>query len=262
MKSYNGEKIYLKAVSTLASESPDHLEPHGTRRDNTKNIAFNNKLYKLWESSKQLKILDLGCAGGGFVKDCIDGGHLGIGIDGSDYSKRTGRGEWNTIPNYLFTGDITKEFRLLVEGAEERLLFDVITLWDVMEHIDKKDIDGVLDNLRANLSRDGIIIMSVGCEEDIINGVKLHQTVEQIDWWLSKFSDKDLRVVEGYNKYFRNQWVKGVYKYKSGFNIVLARYDSFPPEVPKQGMKEKLFDIWTDSRLQINLRRLLYGYVK
>lgn len=263
-KFYTGQRIILEAEKNLADDSPDHIEPFGTRRDNTRNIAFNKKLYNFWEDSKQLKILDLGCSGGGFVKDCIDGGQLAIGLDGSDYSKKVGRAEWRTIPDYLFTCDITKEFNLFIDqdGKKQRLLFDVITLWDVMEHLQEKDLDDVFNNLKSNLSKDGIIIMSVGHVEEIINGVKLHQTTKPKEWWLNKFKEQDLIEPEGYMKYFRNQWVKGTYKYPWGFNIVLAKCGSNYPEVKKQGLKEIMFDIWADSKLQLIIRRFIFGYVK
>src|SRR5215468_10939781 len=87
-------EIVLRAERAVAFESPDHLFPTGTRRDNSRNWRFNVKLYQLlgrrmprigprgawvyWPNI-QLKILDLGCSGGGFVKDCLDDGYFAVG---------------------------------------------------------------------------------------------------------------------------------------------------------------------------------------
>lgn len=258
------KKVILKSKKTLAFDSPDHLEPFGTRRDNSKNVSFNQKLYRLWGGKKWLNILDLGCSGGGFVKDCFDEGHLAVGLEGSDYSKKIGRAEWRTIPEYLFTCDITKDFNLFLKDnkKEEKILFNVITMWDVIEHIAEKDLFPLAENIKNNLSKDGVWILSVGCEEDIINGVRLHQTVRPERWWRQNFRKMGFVEVPKYKKYFRNQWIKGKYKYENGFNICLTLPKNSPPKVPKQGIKEKLFDYWADSKLQINIRRILFGYIE
>jgi predicted TPR repeat methyltransferase len=76
-----------------------------------------------------LRILDLGCSGGGFVKDCLDDGCLAVGLEGSNYSKNLRRAEWRTIPENLFTADLTTPFQVFSEFPEGEvpLTFDVIT---------------------------------------------------------------------------------------------------------------------------------------
>src|SRR5437763_1568188 len=96
----------LDCTKPIASDSPDHLVPRGTKNDNSRNRLFNRKA-ELLLTKKQLRVLDFGCTGGGFVKDCIDDGHIAVGLEGSDYSKRAHRAEWATIPQSLFTCDIT-----------------------------------------------------------------------------------------------------------------------------------------------------------
>ncbi len=130
-------KFILYTNRPVAVDSPDHLFPYGVKQDNSRNPLFNKKLYALL-GRKPLHILDFGCAGGGFVKDCLDDGHIAIGLEGSDYCKRTGRAEWSTIPDHLFTCDITAPFFLKAVndlGEETDVKFDVITAWEFMEHI-------------------------------------------------------------------------------------------------------------------------------
>src|SRR5579871_948679 len=97
--------ISLSCERPVALASPDHKFPWGTLRDNSRNRRFNQKLYRLFGVKQALAILDVGCSGGGFVRDCIEDGHLAIGLEGSDYSKRNQRAEWATIPHFLYTCD-------------------------------------------------------------------------------------------------------------------------------------------------------------
>jgi methyltransferase family protein len=69
----------------VAYDSPDHVTPWGTSRDNSVSPLFNAKLGR-WIPPEEMSVLDLGCAGGGFIKSLHDMGCFGIGIEGSDFS--------------------------------------------------------------------------------------------------------------------------------------------------------------------------------
>src|SRR6185503_21290432 len=101
--------ITLKTDHPVALQSPDHLKPWGTKRDNSKSPRFLKKVSRLFsEEGSEFSLLDLGCSGGGWVKEAHDKGWLAVGLEGSDYSKKTRRAEWAIIPEYLFTCDLTK----------------------------------------------------------------------------------------------------------------------------------------------------------
>ena len=68
-----------------------------------------------------------------------------MGVEGSDRSKHLGRAEWKTIPDRLFTCDATKPFAILEDQSP--LVFDVVTAWEFFEHIEKNDLQGVMDNI-------------------------------------------------------------------------------------------------------------------
>src|SRR5205809_2708747 len=104
-------RYVLHCTKPVAVDSPDHIAPRGTANDNSRNRLFNRKLEALL-GKRPLAVLDLGCAGGGFVKDFLDEGHVAIGLEGSDYSKKLRRAEWATIPEHLFTCDVTEEFEI------------------------------------------------------------------------------------------------------------------------------------------------------
>ena len=72
-----------------------------------------------------MKYMDIGCSGGGFVYQFVTRGVFAVGVEGSDYSKKNKRSEWATIPDYLFTGDVTKPFHFV---DEENNLLDLNNL--------------------------------------------------------------------------------------------------------------------------------------
>src|SRR4051812_40605701 len=103
--------IVVKTSKPIAYDSPDHITPVGSARDNHLNHEFNRKLYQVFPIDR-VRVLDLGCAGGGFVKSILAAGGFAIGIEGSDYSKVRKRAEWATIPDSLFTADMTEPFEV------------------------------------------------------------------------------------------------------------------------------------------------------
>jgi hypothetical protein len=229
-------KFILQTDKPVAVDSPDYLVPHGTKLDNSKNQLFNQKLYALFEG-KPLYVLDLGCSGGGFIKNCIDDGHIGIGLEGSDYSKKLGRAEWKTIPNNLFTCDITAEFSLKAvdesSHSESEMKFEAITAWEFIEHIKTEDLPKVCNNVSRHLQKGGIWIMSVSPNEEVIDGMRLHQTVENQEWWENFFHSVGFKNHPHLVNYFGQDWVRGHLQGAPGsFHFVLTYGDDEPPAIP------------------------------
>lgn len=164
----------------IAYESFDHIEPKGTAADNTHCMAFVTRVEEL-SNGRKIKFADLGCSGGGLVKDFIDNGHEAIGIEGSDYSLRNKRAEWATIPDHLTTADITKPFFIVSDGVTGQC--DIITAWDVLEHISENDLGVLIGNIRNNLKTGGLFVASVATFEDHPH----HVTLKEKDWWLNLF---------------------------------------------------------------------------
>jgi SAM-dependent methyltransferase len=252
-------RVLVQATREIAYKSPDHLNPWGTRRDNSRQRRFNRKLYRLFnERGNSLWVLDMGCSGGGFVKDCLDDGCIAVGIEGSDFSKKLRRAEWRTIPEFLFTADVTADFEIQGEftAGTKRLGFDVITSWEVMEHIHENDLPMVAENVKRHLRPGGLWIMSVSPVDDIINGVNLHQTVKPKAWWIEKFRSLGLVHDDKYIRYFNTQFVRGP-KFAadpSSFHLVLTNDPAKAPEAPVEGMATRIYDTWLGSLPQ----RLLY----
>ena len=255
--------IRLRAEREVAFKSPDHLVPWGTRRDNSRNPRFNQKLNKLFLGVKgPLWLLDLGCSGGGFVKECLDDGWIAVGLEGSDYSKKRRRAEWRTIPEYLFTADITAPFQVYAELEQDSIpaKFDVVTSWEVIEHIAEPDLKQVSKNVGRHLKEGGIWVMSVSPNIEIIEGTHLHQTVQQREWWLGKFQQLGWTHLEGHLKYFHTQFVRGPkYGAPGSFHLVLTRNRAAVPPVPSESLAVRLYDTWLGSQPQQWLKLLVLG---
>lgn len=186
----------------IAFDSHDHIRPHGTAMDNSRWPMFNEKLYDLFPADQTLFIMDVGCSGGGFVKDCLDDGHQAIGLEGSDYSLLRKRAEWATIPDNLFTCDITYPFR--VEYEDEPCLFDVITGWELLEHMPEGRLDTMIDNCINHLKPGGYGIFSVSPNHEY-----WHVCVHDKAWWLNKFNGHNMVNNEELIKYFGDDWIRG-----------------------------------------------------
>jgi len=191
----------------LALDSPDYqltltnTVEGGPIIDNSRNHKFNEKLYELYPNQK-LYIMDLGCSGGGFIKDCVDDGHFAIGLEGTDYSFKHKRAEWNTIPNNLFTCDVTKPFQVYYNN--DKVKFDVITAWEFMEHINEKDLHILFTNIINHLKINGLFICSIStCE-----GPPFHQTIQNQNWWMDEFIKFNLINKKDLVNFFETDFVR------------------------------------------------------
>lgn len=175
-------KLKLITNHPIAYESKDHTEPKGTMADNTKNINYVNEVIEKFGGT--VTYCDLGCAGGGFVAEFIEKGQFAVGIDGSDYSLKNKRAEWASIPDNLFTADITKPWYFEDESGNQ-FEFDVISAFDVLEHIMGEDVDATLEHIRQNVRIGGWFVASIATFDD----EGYHHTKQEKPWWDKKFAD-------------------------------------------------------------------------
>ena len=254
--------IVLRAERDCAYDSPDHIVPWGTRWDRSMNARFNEKLWKLYPQTQVVKLLDLGCSGGDFVRSCIDDGQFAIGIEGSTFSKIHKRSAWAVIPDYLFTCDITRQFEILFQQGEreEKVGFDVVTSWEVIEHIRESDLAALAANVHSHLVPGGMWIMSVANYEDVRGGVRLHQTVQPKPWWVEKFQSLGFQPVELHRRYFARQFVRGArVDNTESFHLVLTNDPSKVPAIPEVPFIERMYDRWAGSKPQRALRMVTMG---
>lgn len=189
------EGIRLETEYPIAVESLDHRYPHGTTHDNTRYPRFVERCEKLLAPRSKLAFLDLGCSGGGMVLDAALRGHLSVGLEGSDASLAAQRAEWRLLPDNLKTCDITKPFFVKDKNGDVQQ-FDIITAWEVMEHIAEKDLPQLFANIHEHLSSDGLFVASIANWEDIDpdSGVNWHVTMHDYDWWNARLENAQFEV--------------------------------------------------------------------
>jgi hypothetical protein len=174
-------QITIETEHPIAVDSLDHKQPLGSRIDNSSSRAFNRKLFELIPA-KDVRLLDLGCSGGGFVRSILDAGGFAVGIEGSDFSMVRKRAEWGTIPQYLFTADATKPFTLR-NCTPEPLQFNVVTGWEFWEHIPEACIAGVVENIVLHCAPGACFIGSISS-----NVEPHHCTAKPRQWWIDRFA--------------------------------------------------------------------------
>lgn len=178
----------------VAELSADHIHPRGAKQDNTHCPCFVSACCEIFHRPS---LLDMGCAGGGLVRDFHDAGLLSVGLEGSDYPKRNMIGEWGVIPNLLFCCDITKPFTITAtQGSDEPLKFDIVSAWEVMEHIHEGCLETVFNNVRKHLKPSGLFMASIATFEDSVDGVQWHVTVRSREWWTGLINSHGFDVIQ------------------------------------------------------------------
>lgn len=192
--------ITLITNHPIAYESPDHLYPWGTKQDNSTNSNFVEEINNYFNQGP-FNFLDLGCSGGQLVIDMknLHPNNIAVGLEGSDYSVKHKRANWPKYHNQnLFTCDITEPFH--VKKDNNNIKFDLITAWEVLEHIAPEQLDGLFQNIYNNLSENGIFAGSINMGSDKPDGVELHLTRERPPFWEEVFNRNNLEMV-GNGKY-------------------------------------------------------------
>lgn len=168
----------------VAYDSPDHIHPVGTVADHTRHPRFIRACEDFFSDKKRLSFLDLGCSAGGIVLDAVLRGHIGVGLDGSGISRLQQRAEWRLLRENLFTCDISKFFTLTQNGSTP-FMFNVVSAWEVLEHLTKEGVDGLFCNLNRHMHTGSILACSISQAEGGFtdDGIPLHQTIEPLVWW-------------------------------------------------------------------------------
>lgn len=166
--------------------SKDYTEPKGGAHDNNGNDDFVN-----YFKEKSINYLDLGCAGAAIVESMFKQGHNSFGIDGSDAQKKQGLNSWGRIPDRLFNADITQPFHFVDESTSERIKFDVISAWDVLEHLYEDKLASFCDNLKNNLKPDGVFVCGIADFAD----EGYHVTLHDKQWWIDMFDSNGIALV-------------------------------------------------------------------
>jgi 2-polyprenyl-3-methyl-5-hydroxy-6-metoxy-1,4-benzoquinol methylase len=107
-----------------------------------------NLIVKYAELSRPGRLLDYGCGTGAFIKEMQKGGWNVLGIEPVKAARSRAASQTNTV--VIDPSDI---------HVYRRELFDVITLWHVLEHV--HDLHATLDKLSELLSLGGLMVIAV-----------------------------------------------------------------------------------------------------
>lgn len=189
------KNIQLVSDHPIATDSNDHITPDSTQEGVVRPTLFVKHCLDI--VGKDCSLLDLGTGGAGLIYECLLNGINAVGIDGSDYCFKYGLGYWPLINDHLYTCDITKPFKFVDQEAGSPLEFNIITMWEVLEHIQESDLHALFRNITQSLRRDGFYIGSISLlEYNDPNGVPYHVTLKPKEWWQNKFAEGGLKMID------------------------------------------------------------------
>lgn len=194
--------ITVETEKPIAVDSLDHTQPLGAANDNSLNYRFNRKLFTIIPAPA-CRVLDLGCAGGGFVRSILEAGGFAVGLDGSDFSLQARRAEWATIPDYLFTADVTAPFTIR-NCTPEPVKFNVVTGWEFFEHIAADDLPAVFRNIQNHMEDGAILIASISASVE-----PHHRTAQPKEWWLERVIGTNFYHAPDLEEHFGEDLVRG-----------------------------------------------------
>ena len=188
-------------------------------RDNSTSAEFIAELESYF-FNQPIKTMDLGCSGGQLTIDFHNRGHIAVGLEGSDYSVKHQRANWPEWHNkILFTCDVTEEYQVNINNEPAK--FDLITAWEVVEHIHPNDLQMFFNQIAKHLAPNGIFVASVSTKSDVIDGVVLHQSVFGENEWISTILTDEGALRNSNLKYYPYPFKHAVRSDAGSFHIML-----------------------------------------
>jgi cyclopropane fatty-acyl-phospholipid synthase-like methyltransferase len=195
--------VSIKTDFPFCYDSEDYKQPCGSAHDYHTNPLFIQRSELLFRT-KLLFVLDLGCANGTMIVDYINKGHLGIGIDGSDYGVKNKTGGWGTHPENFFNADIAKPFTLLGDSFDDPILFEIVTAWEVLEHIKEEDLPQFFQNIKKHTYCSSLCFFSIA----LFESGAYHQNVKNEQWWRNYLSNDWIIYDELMQWWTLKEWVR------------------------------------------------------
>ena len=131
------------------------------------------------------RALDVGC-GVGFALEYLAGQpfHFDVwGVDASAVAVQRAQDRLKVLP-----ADRVQRIEQQVLPFANRF-FDLVTCFDMLEHLDEQDIDDQLSEMFRVLVPGGTFLASVSCRpagSQDIHGDNLHRTIRGVDWWIAR----------------------------------------------------------------------------
>lgn len=191
------EKNYFSSVTT--KDSPVFR----------KYLAF---LKNAGVKTERQNICDIGCATGNFISEIIEDNNC-FGVDNSDYAVGQCRKRYSKIKNHFAAVDLNCDQKLPF-----RRQFDLLTMFDVIEHIDNlKNLKVLID---GSLKSGGHIMITTPNANNFLRILnrgwftgemdKTHInlfTPYTLDFFLRKAGFERVALFTPYNFHFKNNWI-------------------------------------------------------
>lgn len=133
-------------------------------------------------TKEKINCLDLGCAAGQLILDYSKRSETNvcIGLDGSCgvYKQQN----WLIAENkeVLRHANLVENFSILDE-TNNKIKFDIITCWEVIEHFREEDLHTFFQNVANHLSDDGVFFGSIALFPDVRDVNGYHQDCPDYD---------------------------------------------------------------------------------
>jgi len=210
--------IIIKTDFPFCYDSEDYKQPCGSAHDYYSNPLFIQRTELLFRGPSPLFVLDLGCANGTMIVDYIKKGHVGIGIDGSDFGVKNKTGGWGTNPESFFNADLAKPFSLIRTDFDDRVIFDIVTAWEVLEHIKEEDLPQFFENIKKHISASSLCFFSIA----LFESGPYHQNVKNETWWRERLS-KDFIIYDELMQWWTlKEWVRQDEGPEKRFHVILG----------------------------------------
>ncbi len=188
-------KLFLKTDYPIAVGSYDHINPDSTTEGVSRPTFFVQNCISVL--GQKIKCLDVGSGAAGLVFEYAMNQVLAVGVDGSDFCRLNRIGYWPLLPNNLFTCDITRPFSFLSRDDQTMIDYDVVTMWEVLEHIAEDDLPTLFSNVNRHLGSNSYFIGSISLVEYADSlGNPYHLTLRPRTWWKAKFKENGLVMLD------------------------------------------------------------------
>ena len=196
-KNYDFQVLTEKPI---AMTSPDHCSPADFQEyQTTRSQRFICRVEQIFQK-KPIKHIDLGCGRGGITLDFLLRKNISIGLEGTDIFSISFEREWDILAGRnLFTADVCEEFKIIYKEKnrnEEPFQADIITAFELLEHLPEEKLSGFFKNIVDHLTVSGLFVCSISYGSYMINGIEHHLCRHPKDWWISKMGEYGLVPVE------------------------------------------------------------------
>jgi hypothetical protein len=103
-----------------------------------------------------------------------------VGLDGNPYFIELNR-HLADFSDHFKVADLQRPVRLGLDGGD--LKFDLVTSFEVLEHIDESHVPTFIESMKNHLKLGGVLL----CTASLVDGLDVHVTVKTRDWWGEKF---------------------------------------------------------------------------